>query len=166
MATPNLLVNEPASVTLREITAQTVREVTALSVGAGQTQFVAANAESLAEALFKKEAWYRAIYAGDCLVGFVMLFDEALRSPPPTTPRVALWRLMIDERYQGRGYGRAALVLIIDFLRDSRQYSSLQVSYFSGEGCPEPFYRRLGFEHTGRVVDGEVIMELPLSAGD
>ena len=149
---------------MREITAQTVRAITALSVREDQKRFVATNAESLAEALLKQEAWYRAVYVDEIPAGFVMLFDEALRTPAPPKPRVALWRFMIDQSYQGGGIGIAALELVIDYVRSTGRYSSLQVSYYPGPGCPEPFYRRAGFKHTGREDEGEVIMELTLDS--
>jgi diamine N-acetyltransferase len=38
------------------------------------------------------------------------------------------------------------------------------VSYVPGPGCPEPFYRRLGFRPTGRMEGSEVVLELPLGA--
>ncbi|NER81295.1 MAG: hypothetical protein F6K42_17360 [Leptolyngbya sp. SIO1D8] len=74
---------EPLPVSLREITADTVRTITDLDVAPEQAHFVASNAISLAEALFAPEAWYRAIYHGETPVGFVMLYDETLRSQPP-----------------------------------------------------------------------------------
>ncbi len=154
--------NLSPKVSLREITSATVRQVTALSVGESQKTFVAPNAVSLAEALFKKEAWYRAVYADDELAGFVMLFDEGLRDPPKPAPRIALWRFMIDHRFQGCGIGMAALELIIAHARNAGPYDSLQVTYVPGPGCPEGFYLKAGFLHTGREDDGEVILELPL----
>ena len=78
------------TVTLRPITAETVRRVTDLAVRPEQQRFVARNAESLAEALFTPEAWYRAIHRDDELVGFVMLHDESLRVPMPEKPRAFL----------------------------------------------------------------------------
>ena len=57
---------DPTLVSLRQITADTVRSVTRLAVKRDQERFVAANAVSLAQALFSSEAWYRAIYVGDC----------------------------------------------------------------------------------------------------
>lgn len=150
----------PARVSLREITADTVRSVVDLSVRSDQIHFVATNAISLAQALFSPEAWYRAIYSDEELVGFVMLYDEALRPQPPETPEVALWRLMIDGRFQGRGIGAAALGLVIAHVRAKGLYSVLEVSYMPGEGCPEPFYRKFGFEPTGRVDGGEIVLGL------
>lgn len=151
-----------AIVTLREISSATVRDVIALSVRDDQTAFVAPNAVSLAQALFQPEAWYRAVHADDTLVGFVMLFDEGQRRPPPPSPRIALWRFMIDRAHQGRGYGRAALQRVVEHARATGPYGSLQVLCVPGPGSPRPFYLAQGFEDTGRVDDGEQILELPL----
>ena len=153
-----------ARASLREITADTVRSVVDLRVRPDQAGFVATNAISLAQALFSPEAWYRAIHADGELVGFVMLYDEALRPEPPATPEIGLWRLMIDERFQRRGIGAAAVDLVIAHVRAKGLYSGLEVSYMPGDGCPEPFYRKLGFEPTGRVDGDEIVLRLPLAS--
>lgn len=149
-------------VSLREINADTVRQITSLSVSPAQQQFVASNAISLAEALFSQDAWYRAIYAGETPAGFVMLYDESLRADPPAHPQVAVWRFMVDVQFQRRGVGAAALEKVIAHVRRRDSFSSLLVSYVPGPGCPEGFYLRAGFEHTGRIDDGEVVLELRL----
>lgn len=151
-----------ASVSLREITADTVRAICALAVAEHQKGFVAPNAVSLAQALFAPEAWYRAVYRGDEPAGFVMLYDESLRPTPPETPQIGVWRFMIDQRFQGRGVGRSALQQVIDQVRGRGRFRTLELSYVPGPGCPEPFYLGLGFRHTGRVDDGEVVLEIPL----
>ncbi|WP_088282265.1 GNAT family N-acetyltransferase [Ideonella sp. A 288] len=153
---------DPAQVSLREITADTVVQVIKLSVAEHQKQFVAPNAVSLAQALFAPEAWYRAIWHGDEMVGFVMLEDESLLDPPPAHPGIGVWRFMIDLRFQGRGIGRAALQQVIDHVRAKGLVDTLELSYVPGPGCPEPFYLGLGFRHAGRLDEGEVILELPL----
>jgi diamine N-acetyltransferase len=154
---------EPGSVSLREITADTVIAVVKLQVGEGQDGFVATNAVSLAQALFSPEAWYRAVYLDETLVGFVMVYDESLRPEPPPRPAVGLWRFMIDGRYQGRGVGAEALRLVIGHVRSKARFETLEVSYVPGDGSPERFYLNAGFRHTGRVEDGEVVLELPLT---
>ncbi|CAG0946778.1 diamine N-acetyltransferase [Gammaproteobacteria bacterium] len=157
---------DPDQVTLREITADTVGAVIKLSVAESQKGFVASNAVSLAQALFAPEAWYRAIYVGDEPVGFVMLDDESLRTPPPASPEIGVWRFMIDERFQGRGIGRVALQRVIEHVRAKGLFSALELSYVAGPGCPESFYLGLGFRHTGRVDDNEIILRLPLGEED
>lgn len=156
------MVADSRRVSLREITAATVRSITALAVTADQQRFVAPNAVSLAEALFNQEAWYRAIYAGESPAGFVMLYDESLRAAPPPSPRIGLWRFMVDAAFQGHGVGAAALEQVIAHVRDKALFTTLETSYVPGPGSPERFYLRAGFRHTGKVDDGEVVLELPL----
>jgi diamine N-acetyltransferase len=153
---------EPDAVTLREITEETVVAIVKLQVAESQKGFVAPNAVSLAQALFSDAAWYRAIYAADEPVGFVMLYDESLRTPPPEPPSVGVWRFMVDARHQGRGIGRQALARVIDHVRAKGAFTTLELSYVPGPGCPEPFYRSMGFRPTGRMDGDEVVLELPL----
>ncbi len=150
------------SVTLREITADTVRLITDLVVREEQQHFVASNAVSLAEALFNEEAWFRAIYYGESPVGFVMLYDETLRKVPPANPEVFLWRFMVDARFQGKGIGKAALELVITHVRTKGVFSSITTSYVPEPGSPEGFYLSQGFQHTGKILDGEVVLERSL----
>jgi diamine N-acetyltransferase len=69
---------------------------------------------------------------------------------------------MIDARYQGRGIGQAALMLVIEHVRIKGLFSALAASYIHGLGCPEQFYLGLGFKHTGKENHGEIALELPL----
>jgi len=151
-------------VSLREINADTVRQITSLSVSREQERFVASNAVSLAQALFSPEAWCRAIYADDSPAGFVMLYDESLRAAPPPRPEVGLWRFMVDAGFQRRGIGMAALEQVIAHVRGKGLFSSMLVSYVPAPGSPEQFYLRAGFRHTGRVDEGEVVLELSLKS--
>ena len=150
-------------VTLCEITADTVRAVTRLSVAESQQGFVASNAVSLAQALFAPEAWYRAIYRDDELVGFVMLEDESLKTPAPEKPSIGVWRFMVDAKFQGQGIGSAAMQRVIEHVRAKGIFDKLELSFVPGPGCPEPFYLGLGFRHTGKLSGEEVVLEFPLS---
>ena len=69
---------------------------------------------------------------------------------------------MVDQRFQRRGIGEAALRLVIGMVRERGIFRSLKLTYVPGPGAPEPFYRGLGFVPTGRVEDGEIEMELRL----
>jgi len=146
------------NVTLREITSETVRAVIRLSVRPDQQGFVAPNSTSLAEALFSEEAWYRAVYEGDNLVGFVMLYDESQRKSPPQKPNIGLWRLMIDQRFQREGIGRDVVHQVIDHAKAKKKFTGLFTSYVPGPNGPEQFYLSLGFKPNGEVEDGETIV--------
>ena len=150
---------------LREIDDANHDGVAALRVRPGQERFVASVAESLDEAAATPEGnpWYRAIYAGDEPVGFVMLSWDVTPSPGIIGPWF-LWRLLIDERFQRRGYGRAALERIVEIVR-AEGATELLTSYQPGDGEPWPFYERFGFSRTGRIDGTEVVLSLDLSAG-
>jgi len=141
---------------LRKITTTDLWDILRLEVDEDQKKFVASNAISLAEALFEKRAWYRAIYAGDTPVGFVMLYLDSEK------PEYSLWRLMIASGHQRKGYGRAAMQEVIDFVRTLPQARSLLTSYVPGEGNPGGFYARLGFHETGEIDGEECVMRLEL----
>jgi diamine N-acetyltransferase len=145
-----------SEVELREVTGETVRQICALAVAPHQTGFVAPNAVSIAEAHFEPNAWFRAIYVGDEPVGFIMLEDDVAKN------EYFLWRLMIADGQQGKGYGRRAVELLLDEVRTRPGATELQTSYVPGEEGPEGFYRKLGFEPTGEWDDGEMVVRLKL----
>jgi diamine N-acetyltransferase len=145
-----------ATVSLREITGATLWSVLELKVAPEQERFVANNAVSIAQAHFSDRAWFRAVYADDTPVGFVMLHDD------PEQPEYFLWRLMVAAEHQGKGFGKRAVERLLDYVRTRPGAKELLVSYVPGDGCPEPFYRKLGFEPTGRVEGNEVVLRLPL----
>lgn len=149
-------VDRNAAVTLRPITDDNLRAILRLKVAPEQEKFVASNPVSLAQAHFNKYAWYRAIYANDTPVGFMMLYDN------PVEPEYFLWRLMVDARYQGHGFAWRAVQQLVDYVRTRPGAKELLVSHGQGEGSPAWFYGRLGFQYTGDEDDGELIMRLPL----
>ncbi|PZH16336.1 GNAT family N-acetyltransferase [Streptomyces sp. NTH33] len=148
---------------LREITDDNRDAVRALRVRGDQKQFVASVSKSLKEAAKTPEAnpWYRAVYRGDEPAGFVMLSWK-----PPAGPfegRHFLWRLLVDKRYQRRGIGREALTQIAALVREDGA-TELLTSYEPGDGEPWPFYQKFGFEPTGEIDDGEIVLRLALPA--
>ncbi len=145
-----------SDVSLREITRETVGAVCALEVAPEQTEFVASNAHSIAEAHFQPKAWFRAVYAGEEPVGFVMLYDD------PGAGRYFLWRFMIAAEHQGKGYGKAALDLLVEYVRTRPNATELQCSYLPGDGGPGRFYANYGFVETGEVAHGENVISLAL----
>lgn len=151
-----------ASVTLREINADTVRTICALRVAPAQERLVAHNAVSIAQAHFEPAAWFRAIYAEDEPVGFAMLYDPTRATAPERPDTCDLWRFMIAEQHQHRGYGGAALAQLIDHARTLAGVSKFSLSFVPADGGPRDFYARFGFRETGEVDEGEAVMDLAL----
>ena len=151
-------------VALREITDDNLGTILALRVAPAQERFVGTVPGALEDARETPEAkpWYRAVYAGDDPVGFVMLSWDVTPDPPWIIGPWFLWKILIDERQQGRGYGREAIRLLADIV-SANGAAELLTSCVPGDDGPEQFYRRLGFEPTGDHDEkGEVILALEL----
>jgi len=151
-----------ASVTLREIDADTVREICALRVDPAQEGLVAHNAVSIAQAYFEPGAWFRAVYANDEPVGFAMLYDPTRAVAPERPDTCYLWRFMIAAPHQHHGYGAAALMLLIGHARQLAGVTRFLLSFVPADSGPRDFYARFGFRETGEVDAGEIVMELAL----
>lgn len=150
-------------VSLRAIDDANREAVLALRVSPAQERFVSNVAESLLEAAEEPgaRALYWAIYADETPVGFVMIADEV---DGPEYIAHYLWKLLIDERYQRRGFGTATLDLIVDYFRGRPGVEVLRTSAGQGDGSPIAFYERYGFERTGEIVfDDEVKLRLKLT---
>ncbi len=146
-------------VTLREITAETVRRVVELKVAPHQYDYVAENGLSISQAHFSDKAWFRAIYADEEIVGFIMLMDDIPNQD------YFLWRLMVAEPHQGKGYGRKAVELLCDEVRTRPGGIRLTTSVRPGPHSPGPFYEKLGFTYTGTKFGEELELALDLDAG-
>jgi diamine N-acetyltransferase len=149
-------------VSLRPLEESDREAVDALRVSPGQERFVSSVADSLREAAehpgAHAQCWV--VHDGDTPVGFVMIADEV--DGPDYVPHY-LWKLLIDERHQGRGFGTATLDLVVDLFRGRPDVEVLTAHAGQGEGSPIAFYERYGFQRTGEVVDGEVELQLRLT---
>ena len=155
-------------ISLRPIDSNNYRECIELSVAPDQQQFVAPNLQSLADAyVWREAAEPYAVYADDEMVGFALLFpladggdDDSI--PEPGTERgLILVRLMIGDRFQGRGYGRASLDAIVELVR-GRGLPTIRLSVVPENVQALEFYRRNGFAETGEIHGGEIVMERQL----
>lgn len=148
-------------VTLRRITVNNVEDVCDLSktLSPAQRNKVADNGESIAVAHYSEDAWFRAVYAGEEPVGFIMLHTGADWSDGLDFPGMFLWRFMIAGPDQGKGYGRKAIGLVLRNLA-ARKIYELYTSCGEGEGSPLGFYLQLGFVATGVYYDDEAELKL------
>jgi diamine N-acetyltransferase len=155
------------TVSLREITRANRSEIEAMAVTEVQDGYVTGVGESLLEAAETPDAcpWYRAVYADDEPVGFVMLSDGITVVNPDYLGPYYLWRLLVDQRYQGQGHGSAALRLAVEHLRTRADARVLITSVGQGPASPVGFYLRQGFRLTGEVHQGELVLELDLLTG-
>lgn len=112
------------AIRLVEITKDNLNSVLRLKVSESQNQFVANNAVSILQGTYEENVWFRGIF---------------------------LWRYMIAEQHQSKGYGKSALLQIIDMVRGLPNAKSLSLSCLPADDSPRPFYEKLGFAETGEV---------------
>ncbi len=142
-------------VELREITKDNLEQVLALRISECQKAFVSSTAHSLAQAwVYKDTAFPFAVYADDEIVGFVMLDYYEERS------QYTLWKFLIDEKHQHKGYGRKALKLAIQYLIDRFNVTEIFTGVAYGNDAAEGLYRSVGFVKTGVEDDFQQEMKL------
>jgi len=146
-----------AEVILREITKESWAECINLTFRLEQGGLVAPNAYRFDE--FKAEPTFVqvAIYSGDEMVGYAMYGID------PDDGKYWVFRLMIDERRQGRGLGKAALAKIIDKLRMLPDCKEIYVGYRPENYRAAAIYGGFNFARTGQMLCGEFIACLDLS---
>ena len=152
---------------LQPIDSQNAEAILALSVREEQRGFVASNTDSIIEAYIaithNGHAFPFGIYDGDVPVGFLMIgygVDDCWQDAPAIARgNYNLWRLMIDQKHQGRGYGRAALQLALDFIRTQPCGPAewIWLSYEPENAVARALYHAFGFEETG-AWDGEEVI--------
>ena len=152
------------AVTLGEITDRNREAVLALRVAPGQERLVGSVRGALAQAAGYPHAkpWYRVVCAGGEPVGFVMVSWDVEPQPPEVIGPWFLWKLLIDARHQGRGYGAEAVRQVAELVR-AEGATELLTSYVPEDGGLAAFDQRFGFVLTGQLdMNGEVIVRLVL----
>jgi len=159
-------------VELRDIvTEDDVEAVMGLRRGPGRDRYIGPMIDHFQDAArypqAKPRMWSVHDAAGGGLVGFVMLSDgvtqDVLDADDELVGPYFLWRLLIDIGHQGRGYGRATIDALVDYLRTKPDADALYVSSVEGPATPMTFYEHYGFVRTGRVADGEEVLRLDLA---
>lgn len=142
-------------ISLEKITADNYRTCIELKVREDQKSFVTSNMYSLAKAyVFYDIATTFAIYNDDEMVGFMLLkFNEENRY-------YFVWQLMIDERYQGKGYGKQAMKLAIEWMKSDERCSKILTTYIVGNDSARNLYTKLGFKQMGEDAEDEIDMVL------
>ena len=160
-----------ATVELRDLVADHDRAaVLKLRRAPGQERFLGTMESHFEDAEAEPEAKPRmwSVHHDDDLVGFVMISDNIVVSREDLIGPYYLWRLLIDQAFQGEGYGAATIDAVVEYLRSRPNAEILWTSCGKGEGGPLPFYLHYGFELVGevRLDEGETEHLLRLNLAD
>lgn len=131
-----------------------------LELNDGQEQFVSHPIRSLAQAyVYYQQCTPFAVFSGGEVVGYVMViydYDEETYN---------IWHLMVDRRHQRKGFGRATMELVLEYIRTKPFGASnrvlMTVNPQNSAACA--LYQALGFTETGRSDEDEVELGLTLS---
>ncbi len=146
------------TISLQPVTAGNWLGCIALRVSESQSHMVASNVYSLAEAWVFPQCIPLAIYDDDTLIGFLMYGCER---------EYGTWwisRFMIDERYQGSGYGRRALAELIEQFKREPECKVITISLVPENTAARSLYQKAGFAETGERIAGEDVLSLVVSA--
>lgn len=152
------------SVTLTPVTAENWRALIKLKVREDQNSFVASNLYSIAESQFGFEDeghwdfYPFGAYVDDEPVGFVMY----CLNPKHSRFQAFIMRLMVDERFQGKGYGRETMQQILEVFRANEKIKNVGISYEPHNEGARKLYASLGFVEPGEIMDGETLAVLNL----
>ena len=130
-------------------------EVEHLEVFADQSGFIESVTQCLQEA-DKLELWRPVgIYDLGMLIGFAMYGYF----PEPAPGQVWLDRLLIDKKYQGKGYGKQAVLALLDKLRTEYQRDTVYLSVYENNPHAIQLYQQIGFHFNGEYdTNGERVM--------
>jgi diamine N-acetyltransferase len=143
---------------IRPVTKDNWKELIRLKVREDQTHFVASNLYSIAEAQFGDDYeghWDLhpfGIYEETTPVGFLMY---ALNFEHPNQ-QAFIQRLMVDDRYQGKGYGRFGMGRMLEIFRADDRIKEVGISYEPENDVARKLYASLGFVETGKMLGDEV----------
>jgi len=158
-------------ITLQPINWNNVDDVYELDVDDAQKNFVAPNSFSLAEAyasLLDDSVPTRHTFAvcnNDEVVGFMMIYFDAGDNNPfkdDDQPFYFFNRFMIGKQFQGRGYGKAAMALIVDYVKawPHGKAMSFYTSFEPANDAVRKLYADFGFVETGEILWDETVTRL------
>ena len=148
------------TLSIQPVTKENWRRLIKLKVSEDQTHFVASNLYSIAESQFGQDEpdgshWDMhpfGILDDETPVGFLMY---AYNFDYPNY-QALIFRLMVDESHQGKGYGKFGMEKMLEIFRSDERISSVGISYEPNNDAARKLYASLGFVETGKILDGEV----------
>lgn len=142
------------NITLRNITKENYLAAIKLKVTPEQDNFVAPNVFSIAQSKFYTSWKPTAIFNEEEMVGFLMYGDYDLNEGDGT---IWIIRLMVDVNFQKKGFGREAMLKLIDHIKNNYAQKELFVSFVPENISAKNLYESLGFKDTGRVDEDEIV---------
>ena len=111
-----------------------------LTIDGSQEGFVADNKQSLVEAAYEEGLYPLGIYHEETMIGFILYdYDD-------TFPGWSLSRFMIGKQYQGRGYGKQAMLEFLDYFKSKHNADKIYISVSLDNAVARKMYSSIGFD--------------------
>ncbi|WP_413310278.1 GNAT family N-acetyltransferase [Bacillus sp. 1P10SD] len=136
---------------LKTITKENWWKAISLRVREDQAKFVASNAVSLAQLNFLENFHAKGIFHGDEMIGFTLFgIDE-------DDHEYWIYRMMIDQKHQGKGYGISSIKLVIDDIRKIKEerHQTITLSYVPTNEHAKRVYEKAGFQEIDGLIIGD-----------
>ena len=144
-------------ITLKKIDETNFLSAFGLKLREGQERFVSHPVRSLAQAyVYYHQCTPFGIFCDEQMVGYVMVIYDY------DVPEYDIWHMMIDGSQQGNGFGKAALELVLEYIKGKPFGDSGRVALTCNKDNPAALnlYKSFGFELTGGEDDDEVELAL------
>ncbi|WP_277587406.1 GNAT family N-acetyltransferase [Psychrobacillus antarcticus] len=132
------------NVEIVELNAENWYKCCELEVSTEQKEYMEPNAISIAQSKFEPTLKPYAIYVEDKIVGFLMY-----NSVQEELDGYWVYRIMVDEEYQGKGIGKAATKLMISEMAKLPNAKKIVVGYHPENLGAHNLYSSLGFIDNG-----------------
>ena len=116
-----------------------------LTLDDNQKDFVADNKQSLVEAAYEEGLYTLGIYHQEIMVGFLLYdYDD-------TFPGWSLSRFMIGRQFQGKGYGKQAVLTFIDYFKNRHNADQIYISVSLENTVARNMFAAIGFKEIKEV---------------
>ena len=147
------------SICLKPVDENNFLDVFHLKLGEGQDRYVSHPIRSLAQAyVYRAQCQPFGVFDNEKVIGYVMvIYDYDI-------PEYDIWHMMIDASLQGNGYGKAALQLVLNYIRQKPFGDSNRVALTCNKNNSNALalYTHMGFELTGTEDEDEVELALTI----
>ena len=130
---------------LRKIDKSNYWECMALTVDKSQEAFVADNKQSLVESAYEEGLYTLGIYHMETMVGFLLYdYDDSI-------PGWSMSRFMIGRQFQGKGYGKKAVLEFLEYFRNRHEADKIYISVSLENTVARKMFASIGFEEIQEI---------------
>lgn len=140
------------NITVRAVDQENWYECTQLRISEENgRRFIVPIVYSIAESKVETHLRPLAVLLDEQVIGFSMYCKDL------DDGRYWIYVFMIDAELQGKGYGKAGLQRVMEYMRDTEDLDEIIIGHQPDNERAGYLYESVGFKQTGEIIHGEVI---------